>query len=285
MNSLEQDQFELYMREMRYSSNTNKTYLDALKTFETFLSPTPLSNATNADLKRFNQARIISKGLSASYQNQIINALKLYFKQFPNPLFDVIGIERPKNGCKLPMVFSLQEVECLLQSIDNLKHKSMISLIYACGLRCGELINLKIADIDSNRMTIRIENGKGNKDRIVPLSESVLTLLRVYFKSYRPKTYLFNGKESLQYSATSLRKVFIRAKNKAGIIKKCSLHTLRHSYATHLLEGGIHLRYIQDLLGHRSPKTTQIYTHVSSEESRKIISPIEKINIHKPKSE
>lgn len=278
-------QFVEYMYQKRYSENTIKTYREALKVFLQFIGDKPLLTIDNTDLERFNYQRIIQRGLSSSYQNQVINALKLYFRKFHNKHFDLDRIERPKEGYKLPVVFSLNEVERLIQSIENVKHKSMISMIYSCGLRCGELINLRIEDIDSNRMIVTIRGAKGNKDRIVPLSQSTLELLRTYFKAYRPSVYLFNGEASLQYSPTSLRKVFHRAKERARILKKASLHTLRHSYATHLLEGGVNLRYIQELLGHRSPKTTQIYTHVSSEASRKIESPIEKINIHKNEAE
>ena len=157
----------------------------------------------------------------------------------------------------------------------------MLVLIYSCGLRSGELINLRITDIDSDRMIIHIKGAKGKKDRIIPLSETALELLREYFTAYRPKTYLFNGETKPQYSKTSLQKVYCKAKRIANIEKKATLQTLRHSYATHLLESGVNLRIIQEILGHSSPKTTQIYTHVSSEETSKVVSPLEKINLHK----
>ena len=155
----------------------------------------------------------------------------------------------------------------------------MLSIIYSCGLRAGELINLKVSAIDSKRMVIHIQNAKGGKDRYVPLAESLLPLLREYYQLYRPKEFLFNGGNHLQYSKTSLRKVFKAALRRARITKECRLHNLRHSYATHLLESGVNLRYIQELLGHNSPKTTQIYTLVSSDESRKVSSPLDKITI------
>lgn len=281
MSQPELQEFKNYLIQRRYSPRTIKSYVDALRIFLSYIAPTPLNQISHKDLENFNQMYILKRDLSISYQNLVINAIKLYSKQFHQNPLKIETIERPKNGTRLPEVFSLQEVERLINSIDNLKHKSMICLIYACGLRSGELLNLKIAHIDSNRMVIRIEKGKGNKDRLVPLSKELLELLRNYYLQYRPKVYLFNGQESVQYSATSLRKVFSKAKQGAGILKKCSLHTLRHSYATHLLESGVHLRYIQELLGHSSPKTTQIYTHVSSDAARKIVSPIERININK----
>ena len=150
----------------------------------------------------------------------------------------------------------------------------------SCGLRVGDVLNLRISDIDSDRGIIHIKGGKGKKDRIVPLSPSVLKLLRSYFKKYRPEEFLFNGENSKQYSNSSIQKVFKQALKKGSITKKCTLHTLRHSYATHLLEAGTNLRVIQEILGHNDPKTTQIYTHVSSEHCAKVVSPIEKIKLN-----
>lgn len=280
MNHFELHQFEQYLLQKRYSQSTIKSYREALKNFIDFISPMHISEASNQDLERFNAERILKRGLSASYQNQVVNAIKLYYNRFQSAHFDLSVVERPNRSYSLPIVFSLAEVEKLLRSVTNAKHKAMLALIYSSGLRCGELINLRIADVDSNRMVLFIRSAKGNKDRVVPLSATALSILRLYYKQYRPKVYLFNGDGSLQYSSSSLRRVFHKAKDKAGIMKKSSLHTLRHSYATHLLESGVNLRYIQEILGHSSPKTTQIYTHVSSEDSRKVVSPIEKINLH-----
>jgi len=272
--------FENYMRQRRYSENTIKSYKESLRVFVAFIGNKALSEITMNDIETFNQEYIIRKGFSSSYQNQVINALKLYFRRFHTTHFDLLLIERPKAGFKLPVVLSLDEVERLLNGTKNLKHRAMLSVIYSAGLRMGELIDLKISDIDSSRMVIHIQKAKGMKDRIVPLSESTLDLLRTYFKTYRPTEYLFNGEHAPQYSRTSLQSVFKQAIKRAGIRKKCTLHSLRHSFATHLLEGGVNLRYIQEFLGHNSPKTTMIYTHVSSESARKIISPIEQIKLN-----
>jgi integrase/recombinase XerD len=280
MSTNEIDASANYLRQRRYSENTVQTYTGALKAFQNFLEPRPLSLTTLDDLERFNREQIISRKLSASYQNQVINALKLYFNKYESIQFDTSTIERPKEGYKIPVILSLQETERLLLSICNLKHKAMITLIYSSGLRSGELINLRISDIDSDRMILSVRGGKGNKDRDVPLSPTALKILREYYKKYRPQEFLFNGVNGGRYSPSSLRRVFYRALKDAGIQKAASLHTLRHSYATHLLESGVNLRYIQEILGHKSPKTTQIYTHVSSEGSRKIESPIENINVH-----
>lgn len=274
-------EFIRHMEQLRYSENTIVVYSESLKTFLRFLDNPELSTITNYDLERFNRDYIIANNYSESYQNQVINAVKLYFSKKQNIRLKLEEIERAGRSSKLPVVLSLKEVETLLNSVRNVKHRCMLSLIYSCGLRAGELINLRIADIDSKRMVIHIHQAKRRKDRVVPLSQGVLELLRTYYLDYKPKEYLFNGDGSLQYSYTSLRKVFHRAIQRSGIRKPCSLHTLRHSYATHLLESGVNLRYIQELLGHNSPKTTMIYTHVSIEGSRRIVSPIEKLNLRK----
>lgn len=274
------DAFVHYMKQRRYSPNTIKSYREALRTFLKHIGDQPLEEITNSDLEHFNNERIIKRDFSASYQNQVINALKLYFQRFHAVNIDLSGIERPKEGYHLPVVLSLEEVEKLLNGTTNLKHRTMLTVIYSCGLRMGELIDLRIRDIDSKRMVIHIKKAKGKKDRVVPLSESTLDILRSYYMEYKPKEYLFNGESSMQYSRSSLQSVFRQAVHRARIQKRCTLHTLRHSYATHLLEAGVNLRYIQELLGHNSPKTTMIYTHVSSDASRKIQSPIERINLN-----
>ena len=274
------DAFSHYMLQRRYSPNSVKSYREALRVFLDFIEDKVPEEITNDDLEQFNHERIIKKGFSASYQNQVINALKLYFRRFHGKQFDVSKIERPKDGYKLPIVLSLDEVENILNGTKNLKHRTMLSVIYSCGLRMDELINLRIRDVDSKRMVIHIKKAKGDKDRVVPLSESTLDILRTYYLEYKPEEYLFNGDGAVQYSRSSLQSVFRQAISRSGIKKKCTLHTLRHSFATHLLEAGVNLRYIQELLGHNSPKTTMIYTHVSSEASRKIESPIERIKLN-----
>jgi integrase/recombinase XerD len=216
---------------------------------------------------------------SVSYQKQVVNAVKLFFQLFPSTVFNIDLIERPRNEKRLPIVLSLKEVESLLNCIVNLKHKTMIMMIYSCGLRRGELLSLRTSDIDSERMLVHIKQGKGKKDRMVPLSETMLTNLRAYATAYRPNDLIFTGQFGGKYSGTSLQAILRSALKRSKIIKPVTLHTLRHSYATHLLESGVNLRYIQVVLGHSSPKTTQIYTHVSSEDFKKIISPLEKLNL------
>ena len=185
-------------------------------------------------------------------------------------------IHRPKRAKLLPNVLSKEEVKAILNAHSNIKHKMMLSLIYSCGLRCGELRVLKPVHIDSKRNIVLLKNSKGQKDRIVPLSPFILEMLRDYFKIYKPKTYLFEGQNPGElYSEKSLQSVLKQALQKAKITKPATLHWLRHSYATHLLESGTDLRYIQELLGHNSSKTTEIYTHVSTKNIQQIKSPFD----------
>lgn len=185
-------------------------------------------------------------------------------------------IERPRKEIHLPNVLSKEEVKSILDAPVNLKHRAMLSLIYACGLRRSELINLKPADVESTRGLLVIRQSKGNKDRVVPVSVKVVEMLREYYKAYRPKEWLFEGQiRGEQYSSTSLQEVLKKSVLKAGIRKPVTLHWLRHSYATHLLESGTDLRYIQELLGHKSSRTTEIYTHVSQKSIQHIRSPFD----------
>lgn len=173
--------------------------------------------------------------------------------------YDKVSFKRPKPEKKLPRVIDGEFIKERLFKIENIKHKSILTLTYSVGLRVSEVVNLKIEDIDSKRMLIHIKNAKGRKDRVVPLSQTVLQLLREYWKEYKPKDYLFNGQNSIQYSIQSCQKIY-----KKYIDKKSSIHTLRHSSFTNLLENGTDLRIIQKLAGHSSSKTTEIYTHVSN---------------------
>ena len=185
-------------------------------------------------------------------------------------------IHRPKRAKVLPNILSKEEVKLILNAHSNIKHKMMLSLIYSCGLRCGELLALKPAHVDSKRNLVLLKNAKGQKDRIAPLSPKILELLREYYNLFKPSTYLFEGQIKGQpYDDRSLQQVLKQVLKKAGITKPVSLHWLRHSFATHLLESGTDLRYIQELLGHSSSKTTEIYTHVSTKSIQQIKSPFD----------
>jgi site-specific recombinase XerD len=206
---------------------------------------------------------------SVSQQNQVINSIRFLYKFGLNKKYDKVSFKRPKSEKKLPKVVDGEFIKNQLSKIENLKHKAILTLTFSVGLRVSEIINLKISDIDSKRMLIHIKNSKGRKDRIVPLSQNVLTLLREYFTQNRPKEYLFNGQNSLQYSIGSCQAIY-----KKYIDCNSSIHALRHSCFTNLLEKGSDLRIIQKIAGHSSSKTTEIYTHVSSEFLSKVNLPI-----------
>ena len=268
--------FHDLMRSRRYAESTIKTYTDAVRLFLNFCSDKPLSAIGHDDLTRFNVEYILARKLSSSAQNQVVNGVKKFFLVVENRRMDIDLIERPKKAFQLPHVLSKEEIRLILSAPINLKHRAMLSLIYACGLRRSELLNLKPQHIDSKRNVLIIEQGKGRKDRIAPLSDKIIDLLRVYYKAYRPQKWLFEGQQGgNQYSARSLQLVLKKSIKSAGINKPVTLHWLRHSYATHLLENGTDLRYIQEILGHKSSKTTEIYTHVSTQNIQKIKSPFD----------
>ena len=271
--------FSLWLSSRRYSENTIKTYIDALRSFFLYFNSKPVEELTNEDIILYNNHYILKNNFSASYQNQVVNAVKLFFRTIENKMMNEELIHRPKRYNPLPKVLAEKDVEAIINALDNLKHKCMLSLIYSAGLRRSELLNLTIKDIDSKRMLVHIYQAKGRKDRIAPLSETILKLLRQYYDQYKPQNYLFEGQNGDQYGERSLALVLKKACNLAGIDKKVNLHMLRHSYATHLLENGTDLRYIQELLGHKSSRTTEVYTHVSKRALSKIGSPLDKLDI------
>lgn len=270
--------FVSYLQRTRYSENTIKTYRECITMFLRFCWDIPLELISNTDLAAFNNRYILAKRLSASYQNQVLNAVKLFCKVQLGTRMDPELEKRPRSSKPLPNVLSKEEVKAILEAPRNLKHRMLLSLIYACGLRRSELLNLQFKDILSDRLLIHIKQAKGKKDRVVPLSQKLLEELRAYYRMYKPKTYLFEGQEEgSKYSEASLQKVLKIALNRAKINKPATLHWLRHSYATHLLEQGTDLRYIQELLGHSSSRTTEIYTHVSQKNLQLIKSPFDSL--------
>jgi integrase/recombinase XerD len=270
------EKFKQWLRSKRYSESTITTYSEALKSFLIFYREKSVVEINNEDVIIYNNEYILKNNLSASYQNQTVNAIKLYFMTVRETKIEVDKIHRPKRAKLLPNVLSKEEIKLILNAHSNIKHKMMLSLIYSCGLRCGELLALQPVHIDSLRNIVLLKNSKGKKDRIVPLSTKILEMLRDYYKVYKPKRYLFEGQTiGLQYDARSLQLILKQALQKTGIKKPATLHWLRHSYATHLLESGTDLRYIQELLGHSSSKTTEIYTHVSTKSIQQIKSPFD----------
>jgi integrase/recombinase XerD len=277
LNTTQQlEAFKSYMNYRRYSKNTIKTYCDSLQIFFKFNATENLEQLTIEHLIKFNNEHILKNNYSASYQNQVINAIKLFYRNRFNKTMEVDFIQRPRREKRLPNVLSKLEVKSILESPINLKHRAMLSLIYACGLRRSELLNLTLKDVLSDRHLLFIRQSKGKKDRMLPISDKLISMLREYYKAYKPKEWLFEGQNpGEQYSERSIQLVLNQALNKARINKPVTLHWLRHSYATHLLENGTDLRYIQELLGHSSSKTTEIYTHVSTHSIQKIKSPFD----------
>lgn len=270
------EEFKLWLKSKRYSENTIATYCDALHTFLRFFVNKEISSITNEDIIYFNNDYILKNKFSASFQNQVVNAVKLFFKTIQNKSLNPDLIHRPKSPKLLPNVLSKEEIKLILNAHGNLKHKAMLSLIYSCGLRRSELLNLKLTDIDAKRGLVIIRQAKGRKDRVAPLSEKILALLREYYIAYKPSLWLFEGQNKLvHYDERSLQNVLKHALDKSKITKPVTLHWLRHSFATHLLENGTDLRYIQEILGHSSSKTTEIYTHVSNKSLQKIVSPFD----------
>jgi site-specific recombinase XerD len=271
--------FKTYLKYKRYSPNTIKIYLSLVKIFFRELKYKLPEQIVREDILEFNRDYILKNGFSYNYQNQMISAIKLFFGRVEQRQLNIDELERPIRPKYLPVVLSKMEVSKLLQVTKNIKHKAILSTIYSAGLRVGEALNIKLKDVDSQRGLIHIRAAKGNKDRIVNLSVQLLHLLREYSRVYKPKEYLFNGINSGKYSSESIRKVLHRSKQKAGIKKDIRLHTLRHSFATHMLEAGVDLRYIQEILGHSDPKTTMIYTHVSERKINTFINPLDDIKI------
>jgi site-specific recombinase XerD len=265
------------MEEKRLAKNTVDTYTEVTGIFLRYISLKQADEISNIWVQHFNFDYIIGNGYGVAYQNQCINGIKKFVAYLGKPLV-LDTLERPRKPRKLPVVLSKEEVSQLFGVITNLKHKALLALLYSAGLRIGEALSLTPEAIDSKRMLIRVEQAKGNKDRYSLLSESFLILLRDYYKLYKPKTYLFEGLKGGPYTSSSAQKVLKRALKTAGIKRTgVTLHTLRHSFATHLLESGTDLRFIQELLGHNSPKTTMIYTHVSSKSLQNIRNPFDEL--------
>jgi len=271
-----------YMQLRNYSNSTFVTYhnlvLRYLNSFK-LLSISDINKFDVSNIDKYHKDWMQKSTPSPSLINQSVNAIKLYYKVIGNKDLQLENVSRPKNNKNLPTVYSRDEVKRIMSSITNIKHKAMIFLIYSAGLRISELISIRKEDILLDRKMIFIKGGKGMKDRYSTLAQSAILLINDYLAEYKPGKYLFDGQYGGKYSQESLRKVLHRAKNKANVSTLGSVHTLRHSFATHLLENGTDLRYIQELLGHSSSKTTEIYTHVSTINISKITSPGDMINI------
>jgi len=264
----------------KYASSTAKTYISCFEPFLNFYKDVELSSLDENDIRNYLK-HLVQTGKSNSYLNQAVNSIKFYYEvvlEMPNRFY---AIERPRKEYKLPKVISKEEVKRIIANTHNIKHKCIVSLLYSAGLRLSELLNLMPKDIDSDRMLIRVENAKGNKDRYTLLSKTVLQELRNYWIEFQPSEYLFEGAKGGKYSGRSVQAIVKRSGARARIKSEVTPHMLRHSFATHLLENGTDLRYIQTLLGHSSSKTTEIYTHVAVTQYRDIVNPLDFIYLNR----
>ncbi len=261
-----------------YSDNTKRVYLSEFAHLLVIIKKYAVDDLTPRRLKDYFLYCVEELKMKERKMNGKINAVKFYFEQVlhkPKMFFD---IPRPKKPVTLPKMLSKNEVKKIFAQIKNTKHLLALQLCYGMGLRVSELEKLKLAHINRDRMQVLIEGGKGKKDRYVLLPESILPLLINYYKAYRPKVWLFEGPYGNAYSKSSFQKIFKKAMKKANINKAIGIHGLRHSYATHLLESGADIRFIQELLGHNSIKTTQVYTHVTNRSKLNIESPLDTLN-------
>lgn len=269
------------MKLKNYSINTMKNYLSHVRNLINYYER-DVDDISHDDITDYLLYLLEERCCSASYVNQAISAIQLLYVDVLGRASVAVSLPRPKKEKKLPEILSRNEVLRILDNVYNLKHKSMLTLAYSAGLRVGEVASMRIKDIDSKRMLIHIEQGKGKKDRYTLLSKTTLLLLREYVKMYRPREWLFEGQlPDRHITERSIQKVFEQACKRAGVKKDVSIHVLRHSFATHLLEGGTDIRFIQQLLGHCDCKTTQIYTHVTTKNLGNILSPLDRVDMER----
>jgi site-specific recombinase XerD len=261
----------------RYSQNTVKTYCSCLLKFKGHFKGQDIDSLSKEEIKTFLLYLVQEKKVSPSTQNQYINAIKFYYEKVLKQPRMAYVLERPNRAKKLPKVLTEQEVLMILKNTPNIKHKTILSLLYSAGLRVGELIGLRVQDIVWDKNYLFVRGGKGKKDRITLLSEHVAFLLRKYLQKYKPNYWVIENHERKQYSSSSVRAILKNSTKKAALRKRVNPHMLRHSFASHLLEKGTDLRYIQELLGHGSSKTTEIYTHVSKKSLANIKNPLDVI--------
>lgn len=268
------------LQRMRYSKSTLSSYVSLFNEFLHYISPISHSDFSEEDIRRYQDWMVHTKKASRSTQNAAINAIKFYLEKVKLGPRSTYYIERPRKEKKLPIVLSEEEVLSILAKTDNPKHKLVFAMLYSTGMRVGEIINLRVNDIDSFRKLVNIRGAKGQKDRVTTLSQNLMPIISTYLENYQPRYWFLEGPKRTRYSASSIRKSLSRSVSKAAISKRVTPHTLRHSFATHLLERGTDLRYIQALLGHSSPKTTAIYAQVSTLSLQKIENPLDAIFNH-----
>jgi site-specific recombinase XerD len=263
---------------LRYSDSTRKTYEAQMQLFVEYIHPRTVHELTKQLVDEYMIYLVEKKGVSVSTQNTAINAIKFYLEQVHKGERTFYYVDRPMKDKLLPSVLSEEEIQKLLWATQNIKHRCIMFLLYSAGLRISELLSLKWKDVDEYRMVIYIRGGKGRKDRITLLSKLTLDYLKHYLALYEPKVWLFESPDGGQYSSRSVNRFIHKYCFLAGIRRRVSAHTLRHSFATHLLERGTDLRYIQTLLGHESSRTTERYAHVTKRGFDKLVSPLDYLN-------
>ena len=271
-------EYEAVLRRRRYSPNTIKTYVSMFSEFAGRFPDKPFESLDDKDVEVFQDYLVNIKQVSSSTQNQAINAIKFYFEKVLGRDRKEYWIDRPRKEKRLPKVLTQQQIQNLLSCIDNLKHDTAVSLLYSSGLRMGELINLKLENINLDQGTLIVRSGKGNKDRVTIIGEVMKQKLVDYIELFEPRVWLLNGPNGGMYSASSVNKIIGRAAKKAGIVMQVSAHTLRHSFATHLMKQGTSMRTIQSLLGHNSLETTMIYTELDNRDIQETTSPLDSLN-------
>lgn len=257
------------------SKNTIKTYQSNLVQFFSYFDNAELTSVTKEQIEGFLYHLVSKYKISEQKQNSMINAIKSYYEYTLAKPREYYNITRPKKSKNLPDVLSKEEVKRIINYPNNIKHRAILTTIYSTGLRIGEVTRLRVCDIHSDDGFIFIKDGKGKKDRHTVLSEQLLILLREYYKFHKPAYWLFEGRDGERYSTTSIQKIMRRAVKETNSNPWATVHTLRHSFATHLLEAGVNLRYIQSALGHNSSKTTEIYTRVININNKTLKSPLE----------
>lgn len=265
------------MQVMGYSQRTVKTYTSMLKPFLSHFNDKAVDKIELKDVDKYNFEKVIRNRYSRSYQRQLIGAIKLFFDLRNSRQLDTRNLARPPKEHRVPVVLNRTEIADILKSINNLKHRTIIGMLYACGLRIGELLELRVSDIDLERQQLRVVQAKNRRDRYVGITGVFEIMLNNYLQAYHPENYLFAGARGAAYSSSSVRMILQRAVKKVGIKKRVTLHTFRHSFATHLLEGGTDVRYVQELLGHKKLETTQIYTHITRKDLVTIVSPFDNL--------
>ena len=273
------ESYRIYLLGKRYSESTVKTYLGVVNLFFSYHGHIDWLELKYEDVIAFNYIFYVKPKRSLSSQNQLISALKLFYTYHRVPQIVPDEIERPRKMKFLPNVLTKEEVKLVLISPKNIKHRCLLTVIYGGGLRIGEALALKLTDLRREERLLYIRQAKGKKDRRIPLSATMIKLLDEYCMAYRPKVYVFEGIKGGKYASSSAQSVIKNAVKNAGLKIRVTMHTLRHSYATHLLESGVGLRYIQEILGHNSPKTTMIYTHVSGKKLNEVRSPLEDLGL------